>query len=127
MQLYLGVGVDPEPHDIAHVQVHGLGLRRAQHELVGVGRVGQVAGEHGHLVLVEVEAVHAAVAVARAGRELGDVLLGCSVGLEGQEVDPRLALHLCHMREMGQRLDDRGLIGLQPGAGVEDTGTPDEV
>ena len=74
----------------------------------------------GDFVLVEVKPVHAPVAVARAGRKFGDVLLRGAVGLQGQDVDAGLRLHSFHVGEVRDLGDQRPVIGRKGKARVED-------
>ena len=93
----------------------------------GAVGVGHLACDDGDLVLVEVEAVHAAIAVAGTGRELGDVLFGGAVRPQGQKVDARLALHAADMGETGDAVHYRRFVGFEPGLGVQDACAADQV
>ena len=109
-QLGLGVGVDAHGKHAPHVHVERGGALGAQHQLIGIARVRHAALGHRHLVLVEVQAVDAAVAVARGRRiEVGGIERR-AVGLQGEEVDSGLAFHRFDVREPGDLLDQCRLV-----------------
>ena len=127
-QLSLSVGVDADGQDAPDVDVESLCRLGGEHYLVGAIRVGHAALRHRHPVLVEVQVVHAPVAVARGGRIEVRGVQRSAVAVQGEEVDPGLALHLFHVRQPGDLPDQRRVVsGIQADRRVEHSGRPDQV